>query len=136
MPGKSPKFNLDAEALKLVLNLALSNIIDDRDRAIEHHDTLAGLFNDSVIADGITPLEIQIMVQNLASSLTSFLNNTSKSTDSIIKLAKILSDHLKNHASDMDEEITDEERDLLLEDVVERAQMEKNKIVKMQERGN
>lgn len=100
------KIKLDEASLEFILNFVLKNLKEDRHLALQHHDTLASLLQGTS-GEG-SGLEIQLMVQELSSALTNFLNSASLSTERAIKIAKILSDILVK--SDADTTLSDDER--------------------------
>ena len=99
---------LDEQSLELILNLVLNNLTQERELALGHHATLSTLLNGATGDEQLTGLEVQMMVQELSSALTGFLNSASLSTDKAIKVAKILSDLLSK--MDADDTLTDADR--------------------------
>lgn len=132
--AKKISFDLNNDALKLILNLGLNNLQEDRENALEHHDTLSGLLQGTAGAESLSSLEIQMMIQELSGALTNFLNSSSRSTENIIKIAKIISDHLKTMDT-TEAEITDEDREMLAE-IIDQAKVEGQNIVDIKEAKN
>lgn len=116
---KIKNFNLDEESLRLILKLGLDNLCEDRKNAIEHHDTLSNLLEGTSESDGLSTLEIQMMVQELSAALKNFLDSSTKSTENIIKIAKILSDHIKTKYDGDD--VSEEDREFL-EEMIRRTE--------------
>ena len=106
--GNVPGLKLDEKSLELILNYIMKNVDEDREMALQHHDTLALLLQGAPSDGGMSGLEIQLMVEQLSDALTKFLNSASKSTESALKIAKILSDVLVK--MDPEETLTDEDR--------------------------
>jgi hypothetical protein len=103
--------NLDQTSLVFVLNFILKNISEDRELALQHHDTLATIIQGAPGNESLTDLEIQLMLKDLSAALNDFLASASKSTDNAIKIAKILSDHLNKMPEE--QSITVEDREML-----------------------
>lgn len=102
---------LDETSLVFVLNFILKNISEDRELALQHHDTLATIIQGAPGNESLTDLEIQLMLKDLSTALNDFLASASKSTDNAIKIAKILSDHLNKMPDE--QAITAEDREML-----------------------
>lgn len=114
--------NLSDESLTLLLQFVLQNIGEDRKLALENYETLSAMLGGG---DGMTGLEIQLMLQELSSALTGFLNSASKSTDNAIKIAKIMSDHINK--MNTEETLTNLDRDKI-ENLVKEAKAERSEI--------
>ena len=99
---KIDAFDLNDETLRIILKLGLDNLCEDRKNALDHHDVLSNLLEGTSGSDGLSTLEIQMMVQELSASLTNFLNSSTKSTENILKISKILSDHIKKKQNEDD----------------------------------
>lgn len=112
---------LDRASLVKMLNFILTNLKDDRRLALQHHTILSHMLN-GVAGAGLSTLELQMMIQDLSSSLNGFLTSASKSTENAIKMSKIMSDALK-HAPQADG-LTDKDRDNLA-DLMEGLEQEK-----------
>lgn len=106
--GNIPGLKLDEKSLEMILNYIMKNVDEDREMALQHHDTLATLLQGAPGDGAMSGLEIQLMVEQLSDALTKFLNTASKSTESALKIAKILSDVLLK--MDPEETLTDEDR--------------------------
>ncbi len=103
-----PQIKLDEKSLELVLNYIMQNVDEDREMALQHHDTLALLLQGAQGDGAMSGLEIQLMVEQLSDALTKFLGSAAKSTENALKIAKILSDVLVK--MDPEETLTDEDR--------------------------
>ena len=103
--------NLDETSLIFVLNFIMKSISEDRELALQHHDSLASVIQGAPGNESLTDLEIQLLLKDLSTAINDFLSSAAKSTDNAIKIAKILSEHLSK--MDKDEEITDEDREML-----------------------
>ena len=101
------KLGLDEDSLEFLLNFILNNVKEDREIALQHHDTLAGLLQ-GVSGDGMNAMEIQMMAKELSEALKAFMSSAAVTTDQAIKIAKILSDLLVK--ADPAETLTDKER--------------------------
>lgn len=101
---------LDRASLVKMLNFILTNLKDDRRLALQHHTILSHMLN-GVAGAGLSTLELQMMIQDLSSSLNGFLTSASKSTENAIKMSKIMSDAIKN--SPQVDGLTDKDRDNL-----------------------
>lgn len=102
---------LDETTLVYILDVAFKNIAEDREIALQYNDSLSSMINGIPGNEGLSDLEVQLMLKDLSDAIDRFLSTATKSTDNIIKLAKILSDHLvKSPAEDA---ITKEDRELL-----------------------
>lgn len=101
---------LDRASLVKMLNFILTNLKDDRRLALQHHTILSHMLN-GVASAGLSTLELQMMIQDLSSSLNGFLTSASKSTENAIKMSKIMSDAIKN--SPQADGLTDDDRDNL-----------------------
>ena len=106
------KFNhldMSDESLMNLLNFIMSMIKEDRENALSHHDTLAGMLGGPAGAEGMTSLEMQLFLNDLSTALTGFIKNSAQSTDQAIKIAKIMADHLTK--MEKSATITDEDRE-------------------------
>lgn len=102
---------LDETTLIYILDVAFKNIAEDREIALQYNDSLSSMINGIPGNEGLSDLEVQLMLKDLSDAIDRFLSTATKSTDNVIKLAKILSDHLvKNPTEDG---ITKEDRELL-----------------------
>ena len=90
----SLKLNLSDESLVHLLNFILVLIKEDRKNALDHHDTLSGMLGGPAGAEGMSSLELQLLLNDLSAALTGFLKNSAQSTEQAIKVAKIMADHL------------------------------------------
>lgn len=88
------KLDLSDESLIHLLNFILSMSVEDRNNALQHHDTLSELLGGPPGAEGMTGVEMQLLLNDLSQALTGFLNNCSRSTDQAIKIAQIMANHL------------------------------------------
>jgi hypothetical protein len=102
--------DLDRTSLVKMLNFILNNLKDDRRLALQHHTILSHMLN-GVASAGLSTLELQMMIQDLSSSLNGFLTSASKSTENAIKMSKIMADAIK-YAPQADG-LTDKDRDNL-----------------------
>lgn len=112
---------LDRASLVKMLNFILNNLKDDRRLALQHHTILSHMLS-GVAGAGLSTLELQMMIQDLSSSLNGFLTSASKSTENAIKMSKIMADAIKN-APQVDG-LTDKDRDNLA-DLMEGLENEK-----------
>ena len=88
------KLNLSDDSLIHLLNFILSMIKEDRKNALDHHDTLSSMLNGPPGAEGMTGLELQLLLNDLSAALQGFLKNSAQSTDQAIKIAQIMANHL------------------------------------------
>lgn len=103
--------SINETSLTLLLNFALSNLSEEREAALQHHDVLSSMLNGPPGGDGLSGLEIQLMTQTLSAALNNFLGSASKSTEQIIKIAKLLADYMLKVQND--DLITDDDREAL-----------------------
>lgn len=103
------KINLSDESLVHLLNFILSMVKEDRQNALNHHDTLAGLLSGPPGSEGMSGTEIQLLLNDLSNALTSFLKNSAQSTDQAIKVATILANHLTK--MEKNASLTDDDRE-------------------------
>jgi hypothetical protein len=106
--NKDFKLNLNNENFSDFLNFILHNINEDRDMALENYALL------NVGLEGTTNLEVgslehMMAVNDLSESMERFLNNSSESTDKLIKLAKLQFDMLKIMSNKNEHEYSEEE---------------------------
>lgn len=94
MENRSQRLNLSDESLVALLNFILDMVQEDRKNALDHHDTLASMLGGPPGAEGMTGLELQLLLNDLSQALTGFLNNSAKSTEQAIKVAQIMATHL------------------------------------------
>lgn len=88
------KLNLSDESLVHLLNFILSMVREDRKNALDHHDTLAGMLGGPAGAEGMTSLELQLLLNDVSQALQGFLTNSGKCTEQAIKVAQIMAGHL------------------------------------------
>ena len=119
------KLRLDEHRLEFLLNFIMTNLKEDRRMALEHHEVLSSLLNGAPHSQGLSGLEIQMMLEQLSNALQKFMQSASTSTDQAIKIAKIMSDILIK--SDPADSLTDAER-ADIERLMGGLQEEKDKI--------
>ena len=119
------KLRLDENSLEFLLNFIMTNLKEDRRMALEHHEVLSSLLNGAPHSQGLSGLEIQMMLEQLSNALQKFMQSASTSTDQAIKIAKIMSDILIK--SDPADSLTDAER-ADIERLMGGLQEEKDKI--------
>lgn len=111
MTDLTKKLDLDEDSLVFLLNFILDNIKEDRQLALQHHDTLSHILNGA--PGDLSGVEMQLLMNDLSQSLTNFLNTASLSTERAIKIAKILADLMtKMEASSM---LTENDRESIEE---------------------
>lgn len=88
------KLNLSDDSLIHLLNFILSMIKEDRKNALDHHDTLASMLGGPPGAEGMSGLELQLLLNDLSAALQGFLKNSAQSTDQAIKIAQLMANHL------------------------------------------
>ena len=116
------KLNLNDESLVHLLNFILSMIKEDRKNALDHHDTLASMLGGPPGAEGMTGLELQLLLNDLSAALQGFLKNSAQSTDQAIKIAQLMA----NHLTKMDKSTTLSEDDRAeIEELAKEFQTEK-----------
>jgi hypothetical protein len=99
--------NLSDDSLVGLLNFILSMIQEDRKNALDHHDTLSGMLGGPAGAEGMTSLELQLLLNDLSTALTGFIKNSAQSTEQAIKIAQLMA----NHLTKMDKSSTLSEQD-------------------------
>lgn len=102
------KLDLSDESLVHLLNFILSMVKEDRTNALNHHDTLAGMLGGPPGAEGMSSLELQLLLNDLSTALTGFIKNSAQSTDQAIKVAQIMANHLTK--MDRSATLTDDDR--------------------------
>ena len=101
--------NLNDDSLIHLLNFILSMIKEDRRNALDHHDTLAGMLGGPPGAEGMTGLELQLLLNDLSAALSGFLKNSAQSTDQAIKIAQLMCNHMGK--MDKSASLSDDDRD-------------------------
>ena len=103
--------------------------------ALQHHDTLASLLSGPPGSEGMSALDVQLMLQEVSTALKNFMAQATTSTEQAIKIAKIMSDILIK--SDPSEALSDDER-ADLESLLGGLQEEKDNfnIVNLEDAGN
>ena len=104
----SNNLKLDEASLEFLLNFILNNLKEDREMALQHHDTLAGLLQGPPGSEGMSALDVQLLLNEVSTAVKNFMQSAATSTEQAIKIAKILSDILVK--SDPAESLTDDER--------------------------
>ena len=113
------------ESLTHLLNFILSMLQEDRTNALQHHDTLSTMLGGPAGAEGMTGLELQLLVQDLSAALTGFIKNSAQSTDQAIKVAQIMAGRLaKINASSS---LTEDDR-AEIEETIQNLNIEKDKM--------
>ena len=98
---------------------------EDRTNALQHHDTLSTMLGGPAGAEGMTGLELQLLVQDLSAALTGFIKNSAQSTDQAIKVAQIMAGRLaKINASSS---LTEDDR-AEIEETIQNLNIEKDKM--------
>lgn len=126
--------NLDETSLVFVLNFIMKSISEDRELALQHHDSLASVIQGAPGNESLTDLEIQLLLKDLSTAINDFLSSAAKSTDNAIKIAKILSEHLNK--MEKDDEITDEDRQMLREMMEDEKEKIADSIIDIEGFGN
>ena len=101
--------NLNDDSLIHLLNFILSMIKEDRRNALDHHDTLASMLGGPHGAEGMTGLELQLLLNYLSAALSGFLKNSAQSTDQAIKIAQLMCNHMGK--MDKSASLSDDDRD-------------------------
>ena len=104
----SDNLKLDEKSLEFLLNFIMENLKEDRELALQHHDTLASLLSGPPGSEGMSALDVQLMLQEVSTALKNFMSQATTSTEQAIKIAKIMSDILIK--SDPSEALSDDER--------------------------
>lgn len=113
------KISINEQSLAYLLNLVLNNVREERNIAMINYNNLTGLTTGSDVA------EILMLSKDISESINGFLNSANKSTEQILKMAKVISDYmLKAQDNDL---ISDEDR-MDIENLVKSAneEIEKN----------
>jgi len=123
MKKPDQNLNLSDESLIGLLNYILSMIKEDRNNAMMHHDTLAVMLSGAPGAEGMSGIELQLLLNDLSAALTGFLKNTATATDQAIKIAKIMAEHLVK--MDKSTTLTEEDRKQI-DEALENLQSERD----------
>lgn len=122
--NNTKQIELDESSLTWVLNYILSTVKEDRDLVLQHHDTLGNMLGSPPGAEGLSSLEMQLLLNDLSAALNGFMKNAAISVDQVIKVAKILSDHILKKQDEMDE-VSDSDRESI-EELVKNLNDEKD----------
>lgn len=91
-----------------LLNFVLSMIKQDRENALTQYDNLSDNLSGAGF-DDMNGISASLLLKDTAEALTSFLKNSSQSTDQAIKVAQILANHLIK--MDKNSTLTDADRE-------------------------
>lgn len=108
MAYENLKLDLSDESLVHLLNFILSMVKEDRKNALDHHDTLASMLGGPAGAEGMTGVELQLLLNDLSQALNGFLANSGKCTEQAIKVAQLMANHLTK--MDKSATLTDDDR--------------------------
>jgi len=105
--AKNKKLSLDDETLLYILQLALDSALEQKDKAMSHHDQVASGFH---IAENID-MGSAMAIKEISESLEKFLKSSDQSLDKIIKIARLIADTMRMRTDDDSSEMTDEEKE-------------------------
>lgn len=107
------KLSLDNKTLLMVLEYALNAAIEQKSAAMSHHDMIAAGF----AVDGRIDVGMAMAVKEISESLEKYLKSADASIDKLIKIARILSETMLRQQADDDEDLTDDEKMSMQEQV-------------------
>ena len=104
---KDIKLDLTNEALVAILQVALNSAIDQKAKALGHHDTVARGF---VVPEGRVDAGTAMAVKEISESLEKYLKSADQSLDKIIKIARLVADVMLRRQEVEEAEMTDDEK--------------------------
>jgi hypothetical protein len=105
--SKDIKLDLTHEALVAILQIALNSAIDQKAKAMGHHDTVARGFH---VPEGRVDAGTAMAVKEISESLEKYLKSADASLDKIIKIARLVADVMLRRQEEELAEMTDEEK--------------------------